>query len=300
MTQTVLLVGATGTLGSQIAEVLLEEEVDLRLLVRTATASDPAKSAHLARLTDRGATLVVGDVTDSDSLEAATKGVEVVVSAVQGGKDVIVDGQLALAQAARSNGVRRFIPSDFALNIWEAPEEAPMFALRRAADDAIDELGLEVLHVLNGAFMDMMLDPNTAHVIDLEHGVANVYGSGTDEFDLTLISDIAAFTAKLAVDKSATAGTYAISGARTSFDQVIAAVEHVTGSSLARNNRGSIEDLRGIVAAAGNPWAAMGEWYNLSMLTTPPFADTSNGRYPEVTPTSLQDYLEKVLAAPKA
>ena len=171
-----------------------------------------------------------------------------------------------------------------------------MFALRREADAAIDQLGgRDVIHVLNGAFMDMMLDPHTAGVVDLEAGMGNHYGDGSDEFDITLIDDIAAFTARIAIDESAAAGIYPISGARTSFNEIIAEVERVSGKTLARHYRGSIEDLQTAVTTASNPWSVVGQWYNYSMLTTPPFANTENERYADVRVTSLRDYLVRAL-----
>lgn len=298
MTCSVLLVGATGTLGSRIAAHLLEDgNTQTHLLVRSLTPTDPGKAAALLDCVRKGAVLVEGDLHDPGSLAAATRGIDVVISAVQGGRDIIVDGQVALARAARSNGVRRFIPSDFALDIWAAPEGAPMFALRREADAVIDELGLEVLHVLNGAFMDMMLDPRTAGVVDLAKGTGNYYGDGNDQFDITLIDDVAAFTARIAVDDTAPAGIHAISGARTSFNEIIAAVEDVTGRTLTRNPRGSVDDLRRTVAEAGNPWAAIGQWYNLAMITTPPFSTTDNLKYADVTPTPLAAYLQNAIGA---
>jgi uncharacterized protein YbjT (DUF2867 family) len=268
---------------------------EVHLLVRSLSPTDPVKAAALEGHAKAGGVLVQGDLHDPESLAVATRGIDVVISAVQGGRDIIVDGQLALARAAHASGVRRFIPSDFALDIWAAPAGAPMFALRREADAAIDELGLEVVHVLNGAFMDMMLDPHTAGVVDLEKGAGNYYGDGTDQFDVTLIDDVAAFTARLAVDEFATAGTYSLSGSRTSFNGIIAQVEHLTGRALTRNPRGSVEDLRAAVARAGNPWAAIGQWYNLAMITTPPFSATANERYPDLVPTRLGAYLERTL-----
>jgi uncharacterized protein YbjT (DUF2867 family) len=292
----VLLVGATGTLGGGIARHLLSDgAAQVHLLVRTPSPADPAKAAALADLVKKGAVLLTGDLNDPESLAAATRGIDVVVSAVQGGRDIIVDGQVALAVAAKASGVRRFIPSDFALDIWAAPAGAPMFELRKEADAAIEELGLEVVHILNGAFMDMMLDPRTAGVVDLDKGTGNYYGDGTDQFDVTLIDDVAAFTARLAVDEFATAGTYALSGSRTSFNSIIAEVEHLTGRALTRNPRGSIDDLRAAVAAAGNPWAAIGLWYNLAMITTPPFTTTANQRYADLAPTTLSAYLEATI-----
>jgi uncharacterized protein YbjT (DUF2867 family) len=115
---TVLLAGATGMLGGRIAHHLLDaEEVALRLLVRSPVLADPAKRSRLDRLVERGAEVVEGDVSDTASLGRATGGVDVVVSALQSEREVLVDGQVALARAAAANGVRRMLPSDFALDL---------------------------------------------------------------------------------------------------------------------------------------------------------------------------------------
>lgn len=297
MTQHVLLVGATGSLGHRIALHLLDAaEVDLRLLVRPGALADPTKAATLSALTEHGASVVEGDLGDAAALESATSGIDVVISAVQGGADVIVDGQLALGRAAATSGVTRFIPSDYALDLFHAPVGAPMFDQRRKAAAGLEALDLDVVHVLNGAFMDMMLDPRTAGVVDLEQRTGQFWGDGDDEFDVTLIEDVAAFTARLAVDPATEAGSYAISGSRTSFDAIITAVEDVLGEPLERHQRGTLADLRRTVETATNPWAAIGAWYNLSMLTTPPFTSLVNDRYPDVRPTTLEDYLRATLA----
>ncbi|MFZ7088986.1 NmrA family NAD(P)-binding protein [Curtobacterium sp. RRHDQ10] len=298
MPQTVLIAGATGTLGNRIAHHLTDspgDEVAVRLLVRDPSPSDAGKRALLDGLTGRGATLVQGDLADEDALRAAVEGVDVVVSAVQGGPDVIVDGQVRLARAAAGAGARRFIPSDFALDIWNAPSEAPMFAMRRSADAAIDDTGLEVLHVLNGAFMDMMTDPRTAGVVDLAAGAGRYWGAGDDPFDVTLIEDVARFTARLAVDTTAAPGVHAISGSRVTFSELIDTAERVTGSTFSRERRGGEEDLRRTIETASNPWHAIGAWYNLSMLTTPPFATVENDRYPDARPSTFEEYLRAIV-----
>lgn len=85
-----------------------------------------------------GATIVEGDLAHLATLEDATAGVDVVISAVQGGRDVIVDGQVALANAASRNGVRHTLPSDLALGLFKAPPgEHTYFDLRRQDDDLI-------------------------------------------------------------------------------------------------------------------------------------------------------------------
>lgn len=295
MSQTVLLAGATGTLGHRIAVHLTRlPDVALRVLVRPGAAQDPAKRARIEELRDAGAQAVEGSLGDRGSLDAAVHGADVVVSAVQGGAETIVTGQLNLASAAEAAGVRRFVPSDYALDFFHAPLGAPMFDLRRQLAVRLGEVDLEVLHVLNGAFMDMMLDPRTAGVVDLDQRTGRYWGEGTDLFDLTLIEDVAAFTARLAADPTAGAGTYAVSGARTSYLGVIDAVEKVLGEPFRREQRGSRDDLVAVVEAAANPWQAVSAWYNLAMISTPPLRE-ANTRYPDLRPTSLDSYLRQVL-----
>jgi uncharacterized protein YbjT (DUF2867 family) len=153
---TVLVAGATGMLGGSIAAELSGlPHVDLRLLARAGSQHDPSKRARLDALVARGARIVDGDLAEPASLKAATAGVDVVISAVQGGRTIIVDGQVALAHAAADNGVRRILPSDFALDVFKSPPgEHAFFDLRREADEAIAATGLEHVHVLSGAFMD--------------------------------------------------------------------------------------------------------------------------------------------------
>lgn len=87
--KTILLVGATGSLGSQIALALLTKGAKLRLLVR------PGSRAKLAADVAAASEIVENEASAFD-------GVYTVVSAVQGGPETIVDAQLNLLRAARS------------------------------------------------------------------------------------------------------------------------------------------------------------------------------------------------------
>ena len=69
----VLLVGGTGTLGSRIARHLVaDERVQTTLLVRPASATEPARRAMLQGFVSRGARIIEGDLADADVLAAAT------------------------------------------------------------------------------------------------------------------------------------------------------------------------------------------------------------------------------------
>ena len=208
MPQTVLLAGATGMLGSRIAHHLLgQRDVRVRLMVRDLTA----KTAALEPLVAKGAELIEADLSDHASLDRATHGVDVIVSAVQGGPDVMVDGQVALAEAGKRNGVRRILPSDFGLDLFKAtPGEHMMFDLRAKADAAIARTGLEQVNILQGAFMDMFLPGHGA--IDLEKGTVGFYGDGNQPIELTTVDDTAAMTARVALDRTVKPGKFAFAG----------------------------------------------------------------------------------------
>jgi uncharacterized protein YbjT (DUF2867 family) len=292
MTTTVLLAGATGMLGNRIAAHLLDQsDVEVRLLLRNAAPAEAGKAEAVSALVARGASVVTGDVTEPASLDAATAGVDVVVSALQGGPEVILDGQVALARAAAGNGVRRFLPSDFAIDLFAAPQGAPQFDMRRRADRAIDALPMQVVHVLNGGFMDLMLDPGTPGLIDLDKGTAMLWGTGDEPFDLTTVDDTARFTARVATDPADLSGVRYLSGDRTTFNTIIGETERITGTTLTRNVLGSADDLRRITAGADDPWSVVPQWYFLSMLTVAPFPINENDRYPDAHPTGLHDYL---------
>ena len=220
------------------------------------------------------------------------------MSALQGGPDVIVDGQIALAQAGVRNGVRRFLPSDFAIDLFAAPEGAPQFDMRRLADLVIDALQMQVAHVLNGGFMDLMLDPNVPGLVDLDAGTVTLWGTGEEPFNLTTVDDTARFTARPATDPADVSGIHYLSGAQTTFNAIAAETERLTATTLIRNVLGSAEDLRAIVENAEDPWSVVMQWYLLSMLTLGPFPGNDNDRYPDARPIGLHDYLTAAHHAP--
>lgn len=289
---TVLVAGATGTLGSRIAHHLARQpDVGLRLLVRPGWDTHPDKKERVAPLVAAGAETVVGDVTDPDSLTEATHGVDTVVSALQGQREVIVDGQVALARAAVADGVRRFIPSDFAIDLFNAPEGAPQFEIRKEADRIIDELPMDVLHVLNGAFMDMMFNPAFPGIVDVDNGVVRFWGTGHEPFDAATVEDTARFTARLATDPTVGPGVYGVSGGPVTHRQIVRVLSEVTGQRVEPHPLGDEAELRSRIEARANPWDSLYDWYSLAMLSTPPLTEPDNERYDDAQPTTVADYL---------
>jgi nucleoside-diphosphate-sugar epimerase len=113
----VLIVGITGWLGNRIAHALLDQgNATVSGLVRPGPTT-PEKGKKIADLRARGMTTVTGELSDQASLTKACHGIEVVVSAVQGGAEVIIEGQRNLLAAAEDAGVKRMLPSVFSVDL---------------------------------------------------------------------------------------------------------------------------------------------------------------------------------------
>ena len=282
MTQTVLIAGATGMFGSHVADRLLDRpEARIRLLVRG--GDGPDKRAALDPMLARGAEVIEGDLADPASLDRATQGVDVIVSAVQGGPDVIIKGQVALAEAGKRNGVRRILPSDYALDLFKAtPGEHMMFDLRLQADEAIAATGIEHVHVLQGAFMELF-GPGMG-TIDLAAGTVGFWGDGNQVIDCTSVASTAEMVAHVALDRSVASGKFAFAGDRISILEAAGVIEAQTGRRLERRSHGSEAELRAAMAQAkGDPKASVMLAYQLYMLTgQTALSDLQNDRYPDV------------------
>ena len=284
MAQTVLLAGATGMFGSQIGRHILKQpDARMRLLVRGGEA--PKKRS-----------VIEGDLADRASLDRATQGVDVIVSAVQGGPDVIVDGQVALAEAGRRQGVRRILPSDYALDLFKSPPgQHPLFDLRRQADERIAAIGIEHVHVLQGAFMEMF-GPGMG-TIDLDAGTVTFWGDGTQAIDCTSVESTALMLAHAALDRSVASGKFAFAGARISILDAARLIEQQAGRTLQRRSLGSEADLRAALAKAkDDPRTGIMLAYQLTMLTgQTALSDLQNDRYPDVKLESFAQFAARTM-----
>lgn len=248
MTQHILLVGSTGMLGSQVARQLIDQpDTRVRLLLRS--PNDASKKDTLKPLLDRGAEFIEGDLSDAASLDRATQGIDVIVSAVQGDRSLIVDGQIALAEAGKRNGARRILPSDYGLDLFKAtPGEHAAFDARREADERIAATGLEQVNILQGGFMQLFMPGMGA--IDLDKGTIGFFGDGNSLVEVTSVEDTARMIALVALDRRVPAGKFMFAGDRISFRQAGEIVAQQTGRALKAVSFGSEADLRAAMAAA--------------------------------------------------
>ena len=125
----ILVVGATGRVGGAAVENLLEEDFEVRALVR-----QPEKGERLSAM---GAELAVGDETTPATLEDAVRGCSSIFSALAAGpgrgasEDVEYRGNMNLLSAARSAGVGHFVYSS--VHLADHPQAQKVGAFREKA-----------------------------------------------------------------------------------------------------------------------------------------------------------------------
>jgi nucleoside-diphosphate-sugar epimerase len=110
MMKKILVTGATGKVGSRFVSRMLAKGYHVRILVR-----DAAKASALV---ERGASVVIGDLDNSEALSAAVKGIDAVIHiaayfrTVEDTEGIIRTnhaGTVALANASMTAGVKRFV-----------------------------------------------------------------------------------------------------------------------------------------------------------------------------------------------
>ncbi|HEU4404512.1 MAG TPA: NmrA family NAD(P)-binding protein [Polyangiaceae bacterium] len=296
MKKAIVLAGATGKLGSMVARALLDRpDVELRCVVR------PGSLGKAAGLAAAGARLFEAGLDAGDrGLAAACEGAFGLVSALQGGPDVIVGGQLALLAAARAAGVRRFLPSDYSFDFFGLGEgENVNSDWRRAfAREAAGARGeVRVVHVLNGCFLDREVLFGFLGMVDLAGGRASLWGEGREPMGFTTYGDTARFAAAAACADEAPPERLHVAGDVLDFAGLVAAYERGSGKRLRVERRGSLADLDAEIARRReaephNLFAWLPLMYQRGMLNgkgKP--GPLENGRFPEIRPTTVAEYV---------
>ncbi|MEL7035717.1 MAG: NmrA family NAD(P)-binding protein [Cyanobacteria bacterium J06592_8] len=137
---TILIVGATGTLGRQIARHALDEGHEVRCLTRS--------YSRAAFLKEWGAEVVKGDLCKPETLKPALEGVSAVIDAATSRptdsssiKDVDWDGKVSLIQATQAAGIERYIFMSF-LDA-EKYRQIPLLEIKYCTELFLAESGLK-------------------------------------------------------------------------------------------------------------------------------------------------------------
>ncbi|KAG2422331.1 hypothetical protein HXX76_016115 [Chlamydomonas incerta] len=135
----VLVVGATGTLGRQVVRRALDDGYDVRCLVRP--RPNPADF-----LRDWGAKVVNGDLTDPSSIPACLVGVHTVIDCAtarpeEPTRKVDWEGKVALIQAAQAMGIQRYV--FFSIYDCDKHPQVPLMNIKSCTEKFLEASGLD-------------------------------------------------------------------------------------------------------------------------------------------------------------
>jgi uncharacterized protein YbjT (DUF2867 family) len=149
----ILVVGATGSLGRQVVKKLLHKGESVRAMTRDRSKADDLKA--------RGAHIILGDLTDPESLEFAVRGASAVVAAAHSmlgrgsnSSEAVDDaGHRALIDAAKSAGVHHFV---YTSAMGAAPDHPIDFWRTKArVERYLEESGMKYTIIRPTSFMEI-------------------------------------------------------------------------------------------------------------------------------------------------
>ena len=298
MKKIIIVAGGTGNLGARIVQELLEKGAIVRALVRP--GSDSEKVQHLEKL---GAEIIVITAWDVTTISHACKDVSCVVSALAGLREVIIDAQKILLEAAVQAGVPRFIPSDYSIDFTGLPAGSNRnLDLRREFHLYLDKASIKATTVFNGAFADMLTGQMPMILFKFKRVL--YWGSADQQMDFTTIANTAQFTANAALDAD-TPRFLRIAGDQLSPRLMQTIAEKVSGNKYRLTRAGGLGLLSfliktGRIIAPGKQelypaWQGMQYMHNMSGGKAK-MKTIDNNRYPGIKWTNVNEVLENHLS----
>ena len=209
----ILVVGATGLVGSDICRRLAARGDSVRALVRP--SADPAR---VLALHDAGVETLEGDLRDRVSLEAACRDVSAVIetaaampfSFVPGINDIRttdIAGVESLFAAAETAGVTHAVYLSFSGQI---DLDFPLRNAKRRIEERLRQSGLTHTILRPSFFMEAWLGPAVG--FDAANATAVVYGDGTMPVSWVSSGDVAELTVRCLRNPAARDATIEMGG----------------------------------------------------------------------------------------
>jgi saccharopine dehydrogenase-like NADP-dependent oxidoreductase len=153
MKKVILVAGGTGNLGKRIINALLDRGAEVRAVVRSSSGVEKVN-----KLEKVGVKVFRVNMLNVEEVSTVCVGASCVVSALSGLREVIIDTQKILLDAAIASGVPRFIPSDYSLDFTKFSDgENRNFDLRREFHKYLDKSPISADTVLNFVFLSHTL-----------------------------------------------------------------------------------------------------------------------------------------------
>lgn len=295
MKRIIVVSGATGDLGFRIVKYLLAKGAEMRAIVRAQSNAE-----KITQLEQAGVILYKVKNWTLEELTPACLGANCVVSAVAGLRDVVIDAQKILLDAAVAAKVPRFIPSDYSLDFTRFSDgENRNFDLRRAFHAYLDKQPIAATSIFNATFADMLLDE--IPMIIFKRKLVLYWGNADHSMDFTTRDNTAEYTACTAIDDS-TPRYLHIAGDQISARQIKDTVSEINGKKFRLLRTGG-QGLLGFIIKITKKFAPsenelypawQGMQYMHNMIDKRSIINKlDNDRYREIKWTTVKEVLQK-------
>jgi uncharacterized protein YbjT (DUF2867 family) len=226
----ILIVGATGHLGGVVTRMLLAQGQPVRILVRPQSDYQP--------LAEAGAQVVLGDLKERGSLDAACQGAETIIttanSSARGGEDTVqtvdLQGNRHLIDAARAAGVNQFI---FVSALTADPNSpVPFLQAKGQTEDYLRESGIPYTILAPNGYMEVQV----AGVVGMPAMMGRpvtIVGGGHRKHSFISVGDVAAFMLAAIGNPAAINQKLLLGGPQPlSFRDAVAIYERVLGHQI--------------------------------------------------------------------
>ncbi|WP_310620044.1 SDR family oxidoreductase [Flexibacterium corallicola] len=231
----ILVVGATGVLGSKTCKHLLEKGLQVRAMVRNSSSQETIET-----LKKLGAEIVVADLKDPVSVKSACKGVAAVVSTAtsvsrpsetNSFESVDQQGQLNLVALAQESGVNHFLYISFP----EFQGTFPLQSAKRAVEAALRTYGMDYTIIQAPHFQESWLAAPTG--INPQTNAMLTFGGGKGKISWISIDDVCEAIGASLKAPEVKNRTLQIGGAEAlSQEDIILRCENLAGRTLKRED----------------------------------------------------------------
>ncbi|KAF4631366.1 hypothetical protein G7Y89_g6760 [Cudoniella acicularis] len=178
--KSVAIAGASGSLGPHVLKALVDANFQVTVLTRS-----KKPGAY-----DASVKVVEVDFTSVESLTAALKGVDGLVSTVTA---TAIENQTVLIDAAIAAGVKRFIPSEYgncttSPKVEALPIYAPMFKIKQYLQEKAKAGKLTWTVLACGAFLDFLFGGSM--LLDFANHKANLFDEGDNRISSTSMPNV--------------------------------------------------------------------------------------------------------------
>ncbi|OAL43344.1 isoflavone reductase [Pyrenochaeta sp. DS3sAY3a] len=216
----VLLIGASGNLGTEMLQAFLRSKYEVTVLSRKDSKSTFPKDVHVLKV----------DYSHPPSLQTAMTGQDVVISMIGG---AVVGDQDKFIDAAVAAGVRRFMPSEFGPDTLNpgVHEIIPTLPAKVSTVNYLKtkESSMEWTSLITGVWLDWALELGL-FAFDFKNRVAAIVDGGDTLFTGTILPKVAKAVLAILDRAEETRNTYIyVSSFNITQNDLLQAFEKVDG-----------------------------------------------------------------------